>query len=87
MADSYVTQLIGNYTAQLKKHIERQDPRIVGALGTVTLQLRQLEQARDRCALDTQLYCINRISRILGEIDGYLVAKEEKDVQAQADIV
>jgi len=78
MADSYVTQLIDLYEVQIKKHIERQNPEIVDALAMASLHLNHLQQARDRCDFDNQLYYINRISRILGEVDGYLAAKEKK---------
>ena len=76
MANSYVTQLIDLYEVQIKKHIERQDPEIADALAMAALHLNHLQQARDRCDFDNQLYYVNRISRILGEVDGYVAAKE-----------
>jgi hypothetical protein len=77
MANSYITQLIELYEVQVKKHIERQNPDISDALAMASLHLNHLQQARDRCDFDNQLYYVNRISRILGEVDGYLAAKEK----------
>jgi hypothetical protein len=77
MTESYVTQLINLYEIELKKLIEMQNPEIANALSLVALQIGHLEQARDKCKFDDQLYAVNRIARMLGEIAGHLEEKEK----------
>lgn len=77
MTESYVTQLISLYETQVKKLIEEQNPVIANALGMASMHIGSLKQARDRCDFENQLYYVNRISRILGEIEGNAEAKKE----------
>lgn len=79
MTESYVTQLIGLYEAEVKRLIEIQDPNIASALSLASLQIGNLRRARDACRFDDQLYSVNRIARMLGEIAGHLEEKEKSE--------
>lgn len=75
---SYVTQLIDLYEREINELIETQDPFYSFAISTLSTHLSGLKQARLRCMTEDQLYCVNRIARILGEIKGYKDAKERE---------
>lgn len=75
--ESYVTKLIEMYSEQVRRLIETQDPGIAPALGMVSAHIEGLKQARNRCSFDHQLYYVNRIARILGEIEGDRNARQE----------
>jgi hypothetical protein len=74
---SYVSKLIELYTAQVERLIEEQNPELATALSMVSSHIEGLKQARNRCTFDDQLYHVNRISRILGEIEGDRNARQE----------
>jgi len=77
MTESYVSKLIDLYTTQVTQLTEEQEPEIAGALVMVSAHIEGLKQARNRCNFENQLYYVNRISRILGEIEGNRNARQE----------
>ena len=70
MSEAYVTQLIDLYEKSIQRIIEYQNPEFSLAISLLNTHLEMLKQARNRCDFERQLYCVNRISRTLGEIEG-----------------
>jgi hypothetical protein len=85
MAKAYVTQLMELFETKIAMVIEWQNPDYADRLALMQLQLGQLAQARDKCDFETQLYCVNRLATLMGQIEGMEIAreKEKKDVQTQ----
>lgn len=82
---AYVTQLLEQYEQKIENAIEWQNPDYASHLSLMKMQLAQLAQARDKCDFETQLYCVNRLASLMGQIEGaeMMRKKEKKDVPPQ----
>lgn len=85
MGKSYVTQLLEQYEKKIATIIEWQNPDYAQNVALMQLQLSQLAQARDKCDFDNQLYHVNRLATLMGQIEGAEMVrkKEEKSVPTQ----
>lgn len=85
MAQSYVTQLLEQYEKKIAIAIEWQNPDYASSLSLMKMQLAQLAQARDKCDFENQLYCVNRLATLMGQIEGAEMVrkKEAKSVPTQ----
>lgn len=77
MTENYVVSLIALFEKQIEALRNLQDSDLVLSLNLADMHLAGLKQARNKCDFENQLYCVNRLARILGEIEGRQNARQE----------
>ena len=75
----YVLQLISSYEKEAERFLTLQNSNYSYSITLIKMHLGTLRQAYGRCDIEQQLYCVNRISRIIGEIDGSEYAKKKME--------
>ena len=81
--EPYVLKLIATYERQAEHFLTLQNPEYSLAISLIKMHVGSLRQAYGKCDVEQQIYCVNRVSRIIGEIEGNEHARlKQKEITA-----